>query len=65
VTPRKMDVSLLQQTLRKQGAQISVKYVPRETVDEYQKHVETIRAWEAGLANVDVSTTTYTTKSER
>jgi len=64
LTPRKLDVSLLQQTLRKQGAQISVKYVPKKTLDEYQKHVETIRAWEAGLGNVDVSTTTYTRKSE-
>ena len=60
VTPRKLDVSLLQQTLRKQRAQISVKYAPKETVDEYQKHVEMIRQWQAGLDNVDVSSTSYT-----
>ena len=63
VTPRKLDVKLLQQTLRRQKAQIGVKYVPKETLDEYQRHVEMIRVWEAGLDNVDVSTATYTKKS--
>lgn len=65
VIPRKLDVKLLRQTLRKQGAQISVKYVPKETLDAYQRHVETIRAWEAGLGNVDVSTATYTKSHTR
>lgn len=63
VTPRKLDVKLLQQTLRKQGAQISVKYVSKKILDVYQRHIQTIRAWEAGLGNVDVSATTYTRKN--
>jgi len=31
VTPRKLDVKLLQHTLRKQGAEISVRHVPKKT----------------------------------
>jgi hypothetical protein len=40
VTPRKLDVKLLQETLRRQGARISVKYVPREVLEEYKKNTK-------------------------
>jgi hypothetical protein len=63
VTPRKLDMKLLQHTLHKQGAEISVRYVPKRTLDVYRRHVEMIRAWEAESSNVDISTTTYTRKS--
>ena len=38
--PKKLDVRLLQDTLRAQGARISLKYAPREVIDAYQKAIE-------------------------
>lgn len=37
VTPRKLDVELLQKTLRSQGARVTVKDVPADVVDTYRK----------------------------
>jgi len=36
VTPRKLDVQLLQDTLRKQGARVTVKDVPRDVIEIYE-----------------------------
>jgi hypothetical protein len=36
VSPKKLDVKLLQDTLRKQGARVSVKDVPEEALEPYQ-----------------------------
>ena len=36
VTPRKLDVKLLQDTLRDQGARVSLKNVPKEVLSEYK-----------------------------
>jgi hypothetical protein len=43
VTPRKLDVKQLQDTLTKQGARISVKYVAKTVLDAYQKKAEKYR----------------------
>jgi hypothetical protein len=37
VTPKKLDVKQLQDTLRKQGARVTVKEVPKPVLDEYRK----------------------------
>lgn len=40
VTPKQVDVDLLQATLRGQGAKVTVKDVPKSVLDEYQRIVE-------------------------
>lgn len=40
VTPKKLNVKLLQETLRKQGARISVKYVEKAVLDDYQARIK-------------------------
>ncbi|HEX9976988.1 MAG TPA: FAD-dependent oxidoreductase [Dehalococcoidales bacterium] len=40
ISPRKLDVELLQKTLRKQGARITVKDVPGEVQETYRKRAE-------------------------
>jgi hypothetical protein len=47
VTPKTMDVKLLQDTLRKQGAHVSVKNVAKEVLNEYQERI--IRARRASM----------------
>jgi hypothetical protein len=36
VTPRKLDIKLLQETLRQQGARVTVKDVPRDIIEVYE-----------------------------
>ena len=43
ISPRNLDVKLLQQTLQKQGAHVSVKYIPQEAFDDIQRWVEIVR----------------------
>jgi hypothetical protein len=40
VTPRELDVGLLQRTLRGQGVKTSIKDVPRNVVEEYRRRAE-------------------------
>ncbi|MBN1665426.1 MAG: FAD-dependent oxidoreductase, partial [Deltaproteobacteria bacterium] len=40
VSPKKLDVKLLQDTLSKQGARISVKYMAKSVQEEYRKKAE-------------------------
>lgn len=39
-TPKKLDVKLLQNTLRRQGARLTVREVPESVLEEYRKSVE-------------------------
>jgi hypothetical protein len=43
VTPKKVDVKLVQDTLRKQGARTSVKYLAKKVLDEYQERISRAR----------------------
>lgn len=45
VTPRRLDVKLLQQTLEKQGQHTTLKHLPKKTIDEYQQWVEMLRPY--------------------
>ncbi len=40
VSPKKLDVKLLQDTLSRQGARISIKYLPKSVFTEYQKKAQ-------------------------
>jgi hypothetical protein len=40
VTPKKLDVKLLQEALRKQGARTSVKFVAKAVLDDYQARIK-------------------------
>lgn len=42
-TPRKLDVQTLRDTLRKQGARLTVKEVPKSVLDEYHRTMERLK----------------------
>jgi hypothetical protein len=44
ITPRKLDVKTLQDTLRKQGARVTLKDVPKSVLEEYHKTVERLES---------------------